>query len=145
MLIYGEVGKEGLYLSGSHVFGMPFVVEKDVTLDPTDVGLFGANRIMLETNGITYTIEQLLGTFFHFSPRELLIYGMFSGILSVNLIPYDCTRFRRVWQVSYTEMYPSKTTIGSLDGSASVQDAFWEIRRMSVRLLIVSADAARPR
>jgi len=81
------MGEECLYLSRPHVFGVPFVVEKDVALDPTDVGLFGANRIMLEPDGVTYTIEQLLGTFFHFSPRELLISGAFSGILSVNPIP----------------------------------------------------------
>ena len=76
---------------------------EDVALNPTDVGLFGTNRVMLESDRVTYPIEQLPGTFFHFSPRELLIFGTFSGILSVNLIPYDCTDFHRVWQVSYAE------------------------------------------
>ena|GEM_PF-6961812 len=45
--------------SGSHFpfAGMTSVVEKDVTLDPVHVSLFGADGIVFDLNGITDLIE----------------------------------------------------------------------------------------
>jgi hypothetical protein len=44
---------------------MPFVVKKDITPDPGDITLFGAERVVLASYGLTNPIEQFLGTLFH--------------------------------------------------------------------------------
>ena len=36
---------------------MSFVVEQDVTPDPTNVGLFGADRVVFDPHHITYLIQ----------------------------------------------------------------------------------------
>jgi hypothetical protein len=43
------MGEKDLDFGDAHLSGMPLVVEQDVTLDPRDVGFFGANRIIVST------------------------------------------------------------------------------------------------
>jgi hypothetical protein len=45
---------------------MPLVMEQDVALDPVDIGLFGPNGIVFDSDSVTDLIKELLGTFFHF-------------------------------------------------------------------------------
>jgi len=51
------MGEEGLDLRDTHLSRVSFVVEQDVTLDPGDVGLFGANGIVLETYGLANLVQ----------------------------------------------------------------------------------------
>ena len=48
----GKMGEEGLDLFDSHVFGVSFVVEEDVAFDPFLVGLFGAEGVVFEADGV---------------------------------------------------------------------------------------------
>lgn len=59
----GEVGKEGLDLGGAHLAGVAFVVEEDEASDPGDVGLFGADRVVLAADGVSDLVEEFLGPF----------------------------------------------------------------------------------
>jgi len=59
VLVHGQVGQEGLDFGRAHVFGMAFVVEQDEALDPVHVGFFGADRIVLDADGIAHTSTQL--------------------------------------------------------------------------------------
>jgi len=42
------VSEEGFDLGGAHLGRVALVVEEDVALDPTDVGFFGAEGVVLE-------------------------------------------------------------------------------------------------
>ena len=53
----GQVGQEGLDLRGAHLLGVALVVEEDEAFDPVDVGLFGADGVVLEADGLTNLIE----------------------------------------------------------------------------------------
>ena len=48
---------QGLDLDNSHLSRMSFAVKEDVSLDPVDVCLFGAYRVVLEAYDITYLIQ----------------------------------------------------------------------------------------
>lgn len=52
LFVYGQVGKKGFHFSDAHFLRVPFVVEQDVALDPGDVGLFCAQRVVLAPDGI---------------------------------------------------------------------------------------------
>ena len=45
--------------------GMPLVVEQNVAFYPRDIGLFGADRIVLDPYGLADPVEKLLRAFFH--------------------------------------------------------------------------------
>jgi hypothetical protein len=51
------MGEEGLDLLATHVLWVPPVAEQDVAPGPTDVGFFGADRIVLEPDGVTKLVE----------------------------------------------------------------------------------------
>ena len=64
--LHGQMGEEGFHLCGAHVLGVALVVEKDVAFDPVDVGLLGADGVVLQADDVANLIEQFLGTLFHF-------------------------------------------------------------------------------
>jgi hypothetical protein len=45
-----------------------YVVEVDVALDPVDVGLLGADRVMLEADGVANLIQKFFGVLFRHRP-----------------------------------------------------------------------------
>ena len=64
----GEVGEESLHFSAAHVLGGTVAVEADKAFDPVHVGLFDADRIVLEPESITHLIEQGLVLRVHAAP-----------------------------------------------------------------------------
>jgi hypothetical protein len=60
------MGEKGCDLWSSHLPGVTFIVEQDVAPGPTDVGLFGANRVVFDPDDITHLVEQFPGAFVHF-------------------------------------------------------------------------------
>jgi len=58
------VGQESLDLWRPHFAGVALVVEQDVARDPADVGLFGADGIVLQPDGVADPVEQFFGMFF---------------------------------------------------------------------------------
>lgn len=56
----GEMGEERLHLGCAHVFGMAFAVEKDEAFDLGDVGLLGADGIVLAADSVAHEVEELL-------------------------------------------------------------------------------------
>ena len=56
MFVNSQVSQKGLNVPGIHIQRMPFVMKKDVTLDPSNVGSFRTER-MFEANGIAELIE----------------------------------------------------------------------------------------
>ncbi len=57
------MGEERFYLWGAHILRVAFVVEEDEALDPVDVGLLGADGVVLAADGVSNLIEQLLSHF----------------------------------------------------------------------------------
>ena len=51
------MSEKSLDLNGSHLSWMSFAVEEGISLDPVDVCLFGAYRVVLEAYDITYLIQ----------------------------------------------------------------------------------------
>jgi len=48
----------GVGLSDSaHILGVSFIVKQDVTSDPADVGFFGADGVMFDSDGLTDPVE----------------------------------------------------------------------------------------
>ncbi len=58
------MGQKGFDFGGTHLGRVPDVVEKDIAFDPVDVGLFGADGVMFEADGITHPIEQFFASRF---------------------------------------------------------------------------------
>ena len=54
-----QMGEKGFDFGCSHFLGMAFAVEQDKAANPIDVGLFGADAVMLETNFVENPIQQL--------------------------------------------------------------------------------------
>jgi hypothetical protein len=65
ILIYRQVRQKRRDFCAGHLVGMSFVVEEDVTLNPSDIGFLRANRVVLEPDGIAHLVKQFLGTVFH--------------------------------------------------------------------------------
>jgi hypothetical protein len=90
MLIHGEVSEEGFDFGGAHFAGVALVVEADEACDPVDVGLLSAGRVVLKTDGLTKSIEQLARTLGHgLPPVEIssrLCYTPVAGALYVAFI-----------------------------------------------------------
>jgi hypothetical protein len=55
------MGQECLYFGGAHFGRVAHVVEKDVAFDPANVGLLGANGLVLEADGVADLVQQFLG------------------------------------------------------------------------------------
>jgi hypothetical protein len=53
IFVHCQVGQEGFDLGSAHLGRMADVVEVDVAFDPVDVGLFGADGIMFDPDGVT--------------------------------------------------------------------------------------------
>ena len=60
-LIHGQVSEKGFHFCATHVLGVALVVKQDKAFDPVRVGLFGADRIMLESHHVAHLVEQFLG------------------------------------------------------------------------------------
>lgn len=60
MLINCEAVEESLYFGSAHLLWMASVMEQDEAFDPMHIGFFGARRVLLETDGISYLVEQFL-------------------------------------------------------------------------------------
>jgi hypothetical protein len=58
VVVDGQVGEEGGDFGRAHVFGVAFVMEEDEAFDPVHVGFFGADGIVLETNGLAKLVEE---------------------------------------------------------------------------------------
>jgi len=54
---YSQVGEESLDLGSAHFARMSFVVEQDVAFDPVNVGLFGADGVVFNSDGVTHLVE----------------------------------------------------------------------------------------
>ena len=54
----GEVGEKSLDVGGAQFRRMALVVKMDVTSDPVDVGLFGAQAVVFVTNAIPHSGEK---------------------------------------------------------------------------------------
>ena len=52
IFVHGQVGEKGFDFGGAHVVGMALVMEQDETCDPADVGLLGADGVVLEAQGV---------------------------------------------------------------------------------------------
>jgi hypothetical protein len=92
------MGEKCFNLRNAHVLGMAFVVEKDMTTNPLDVGLFGAIGVVLETNEFANLVKQFLGSGFH------------GGFIEKNHETLTCMKLYKgrltLWQSDYTEMSP---------------------------------------
>jgi len=58
--IHGQMGEKGFDFRRAHVARMTLVVEENETFDPIDVGFFGADGVVLESDGVSYLVEYLL-------------------------------------------------------------------------------------
>src|SRR4051794_18783504 len=56
--IASQGGQKSCYLRFSHLGGVTFAVEKNVSPDPIDVGLLGSDAVMLQANDVADEIEQ---------------------------------------------------------------------------------------
>ena len=65
VLLHGQVGEEGFDFRDAHVARVLFMVEQDVAPDPADVGLFGADRVVFEADGVADLVEEFFGAFVH--------------------------------------------------------------------------------
>ena len=80
------MGQERFYFGGPHFGRVTYVVEVDVALDPVDVGLLGADGVVLEADGVTDTstelsaglVEEFLGVLFHIRAPKCLTYRYFA-------------------------------------------------------------------
>ena len=68
VFLHGQVGQECFYFGSAHFGRMAHAVEKDVALDPVDVGLLGADRAMLEADGVANLIQKFFGVLFRHRP-----------------------------------------------------------------------------
>ena len=59
------MGEKGLDFRDAHFTRMLFIVEQDIALDPGDVGLFGANGVVFEPDGLSDLVEEFLGPLVH--------------------------------------------------------------------------------
>ena len=57
VLFDGQVGEESFDFGGAHLVGVALVVEEDEAADPVDVGLFGADGVVFDPDGVTDLIE----------------------------------------------------------------------------------------
>ena len=85
VLMRRQVGQEGFYLRHAHLLGMEFIMEEDVAPDPVHVGLFGADGIVLELDGIAHLIQEFLGALF----RTWHPFLWFAPIVLYNLLVYN--------------------------------------------------------
>jgi hypothetical protein len=58
ILFGGQEGEELPDLIGSHFARMALVVKEDEVLDPGDVGIFGAGRVVFDPQGVAVDVEQ---------------------------------------------------------------------------------------
>lgn len=63
-LVDGKMGQESFNFGRAHVLGVALFVKEYVTLDPVDIGILGADGVMLAPQGVTHAIEQF-GIFCH--------------------------------------------------------------------------------
>jgi len=74
VLLHSQMGEKSFDFRDAHFLWMPFVMEQDIALDPVDIGLFGANRVVFDAYGLTNLVKKFLGTFFHLPPLSCCIF-----------------------------------------------------------------------
>jgi hypothetical protein len=52
------VSEEGADLGATHLVGMALAVEEDVALGPVEIGLLGANAVVLATQKVAHLAEE---------------------------------------------------------------------------------------
>ncbi len=57
--LFGKVGQELRYFLSPHLQGMAFAVEKDVSLDPIHICLFGADEVMSLPEDVPDLIKEI--------------------------------------------------------------------------------------
>jgi hypothetical protein len=55
--IHGQMGEKGFDFRRAHLARMTLAVEENETSDPIDVGFFGADGVVLESDGVSYLVE----------------------------------------------------------------------------------------
>ena len=58
VLVQRQIGKECLNFGSTHFTGMTLLVEKDVTLDPSDVGVLGMDGVMFDAEDFADLVEE---------------------------------------------------------------------------------------
>jgi hypothetical protein len=105
--LHSQVGEEGFDLRGAHVPWVPLVVEQDEAFDPPDIGVFGADGVMLAADRIADLIEQCVGTSRHRRPPVVLTRSGFG-------VHYGQRRGGITHMAHYAELYPdSKSARGA--------------------------------
>ena len=51
------MGEKGFDFRRAHLARMTLAVEENETFDPIDVGFFGADGVVLESDGVSYLVE----------------------------------------------------------------------------------------
>ena len=58
MLLDSEAGEKDIHFGDIQFGGMPFVVEKNATMDPIGVRRFGENGMMGDTERLSHLVEK---------------------------------------------------------------------------------------
>jgi len=80
------VGDELVDFWNAHFTRVAFVVEKDIFVDPFELGFFGRGLVLLEAELIAKLIEQFFRVLFHrvFSRKTLWLYNLSIGYYTAN-------------------------------------------------------------
>ena len=55
------MGEKGFDFRSTHLGGVAFVVEKDLSLRPMDIGFFGAAGVVFQAGGIARLVQKFPG------------------------------------------------------------------------------------
>ena len=83
MAFDGQMGEERLDLRAAHVLGVALAVVQDEAAHPIDVGLLGADRVVLGADRIAHLVQQLL------FGRLLRGFGHGSPLDSTEIVTYN--------------------------------------------------------
>lgn len=56
---HGQVAQKGVHFGGAHIPGVPLSLKEDVSADPLQIGLFGAQAVVLDPEDFSNLIEEL--------------------------------------------------------------------------------------
>ncbi|MBU0493635.1 MAG: hypothetical protein KKB13_17455 [Chloroflexi bacterium] len=91
--VHGQVGEEGCDLGVAHLIGVALVVKEDKAADPVHVGLFGADGIVFEADGVADLVEEFPGFLGHEQPPRVDLDAVqISRMMALySKIPYNAT------------------------------------------------------